>query len=191
VPKKDILPCIEHVLVHVELVTGGDEELALCGVDLLKVGTTHPCPRLVGICIAARGIRDAQDGIEGSKFDLLVHHLVRKHECDHCDEILRTPGRIYTIEEARMGVIAAWGIARLLEFREVMEGEDNDGGRELGHGDDASKPLDEVICGLELALEACGIELVGRMREPQPAYHLSVGACNILKEILYALRRVL
>ena len=37
-----------------------------------------------------------------------------------------------------MGVVAAWGITGLLEFREVMEGEDNNGGGELGHGDDAS-----------------------------------------------------
>jgi len=39
-------------------------------------------------------------------------------------------------------------------------------------------------------LEACGVEMVGGMGEPQPADHLSVGACNILEEILYALRSV-
>ena len=56
VSKEDVLPCIEHVLVHMELVTSGDEKLAFCGVDLLEVGTAHPRPRLVGIGVAAKGI---------------------------------------------------------------------------------------------------------------------------------------
>ena len=47
-----------------------------------------------------------------------------------------------------------------------------------------------MVCRLELALEVCGIEMVGGMGEPQPADHLSIGACNILEEILYALRSV-
>lgn len=58
VANEDVLPCIKHVLVHMELVAGGDEELPLCSVDLLKVGTTHPCPRLVGVCITVKGIRE-------------------------------------------------------------------------------------------------------------------------------------
>jgi hypothetical protein len=102
----------------------------------------------------------------GGKNDALVHDLVRKHESNDCDEILGTPGRIYAIEEARMGVVTAWGVAGLLEFSEVMEREDNDGGGELGHGDDAPKPLNKVVCRLELALKACGVEIVGGMGEP-------------------------
>ena len=47
-----------------------------------------------------------------------------------------------------------------------------------------------MVRRLELALEVCGIEPVGGMGEPQPADHLSICACNILKEILYALRSV-
>lgn len=89
-----------------------------------------------------------------------------------------------------MGVVAARGVARLLEFGEVVEGEDNDGRGELGHGDDAPKPLDKVIRGLKLALEVCGIEMVGGMRKPQPADHLGIGTCNIVEEILYTLGRV-
>ena len=129
-------------------------------------------------------------GPKGGKNDLLVHYLVGKHESNHGDEILRTPGRIYAIEEARMGVVVAWGVAGLLEFRKIMEGENYDSRGELGHGDDASKPLYKVVCRLELALEACGVEMVGGMGEPQPANHLSVGACHVLEEILYALRSV-
>ena len=177
-----------------ELVTSGDEKLAFCGVDLLEVGTAHPCPRLVGIGVTASCKGDQRRhtmGTKGGKNDLLVHYLVRKHESNHGDKILRTPGRIYTIEEARMGVVVTWGVAGLLKFSEIMEREDNDGGGELGHGDDASKPLDKVVCRLELALEVCWVEMVGGMGEPQPADHLSVGACNILEEILYALRSVL
>jgi hypothetical protein len=119
VAKEDVFPCIEHVLVHVELVTGGDEELALCGVDLLKVGTTHPCPWLVGVCIAVKGVKGVH---EGGKKDALIHDLVRKHKSHHGDKILRAPGRIDTIEEVRVGVAAAWGIAGLLEFSEVVKG---------------------------------------------------------------------
>ena len=130
-------------------------------------------------------------GPKGGKKDSLVHYLVGKHESNHGDEILRTPGRIYAIEEARMGVVVAWSVAGLLEFSEIMEGENNDSRGELGHGDDAPKPLYKVVCRLELALEACGVEMVGGMGEPQPANHLSVGACNVLEEILYALRSVL
>jgi hypothetical protein len=122
--------------------------------------------------------------------DSLVHDLVGEHKSNDGDEILRTPCRIEAIEEARMGAVAvAWGVARLLEFCEVVEGKDNDGGGELGHGDDAPKPLDKVIRGLKLALEVCGIEMVGGMRKPQPADHLGIGTGNIVEEILYTLGR--
>ena len=65
-----------------------------------------------------------------------------------------------------MDVVVAWSVAGFLEFSEVMEGENNDGRGELGHGDDASKPLYKVLCRLELALEVCGVEMVGGMGEP-------------------------
>ena len=120
----------------------------------------------------------------------LIHDFIRQHKSYYGDEILRAPGRINTIKEARMSVVVAWSIAGLLEFSEVVEGEDNNGGGELGHGDDASKPLNKMVCRLELALEVCGIETVGRMGEPQPANHLSIGACNVIEQILYALRRI-
>lgn len=70
VSKENVLPCVEHVLVHVELVASSDEKLAFCGVDLLEVGTTHPCPRLVGIGVAAnckRGSETPHDGNKGGQ----------------------------------------------------------------------------------------------------------------------------